>query len=825
MKFGQYELLEPIAIGGMAEVFKGRVVAAEGFEKFVAIKRILPDLAEDERFVKMLLTEARIHSALSHRNIVQIHDLGISEDGQYFIVLEYVEGYDLRIISEQLTAEGEIIPEALSLHIASELAQGLHFAHELRGSDGQPMGLVHRDVTPSNVLISFAGEVKLSDFGLAKRRLDRSVVGSLKGNLSYMSPEQAMQAPLDRRTDVFSLGAVLFEMLTGRRLREITNEVAGWSQVASGVVPSAREIRPDLPVAIERLLDQALAFDPAQRFPDAAAFGTAIREVLGQMNVPVGASDLGALLGLVSPPRRPRILMLERSRVIRLGPEAQALREAFAAPATPAPLVSPGMTETSSGGPPPAARLARGASAASSARPAPVDDPMATPPPNTLSPPMRPRGRTPLRPAPSPVQAASDDRRPTAAPAAPIAARGSGPVPGRQTGQHAAVPRRAPMAVTPASGVRRPALARTPAVGTQRPPMGPTPAFGTQRPPFSESPPVGGQRAPMGPTPVFGTQRPAIPRTPAFGLQRPPAGVTPALGTQRPPMGVTPAFGTQRPPAGASPAFGTQRPPAGASPAFGTQRPPMGSPAFGTQRPPAGASPAFGTQRPPMGSPAFGTQRPPMGSPAFGTQRPPMGESPAFGTRRPGTVPAGAINPPFSGRGATPPSSGFHRAQRETARVQLRSRSAWRGTLMLLVLMAGGGVAAVHYFVVPLDVLLVWRKPAQLSIATEPDGASLRLDSEALAAPSPTIVSVKRDLADHVIEATLPGYRQARAIARYDKALVPSFLLRLQNDPTYVAPAAPTKAAAAANPSSPPSSTSPSPTSPSSASPSPAAGH
>ena len=122
MKFGQYELRELIAVGGMAEVYKGRVVGAEGFEKYVAIKRILPDLAEDERFVKMLLTEARIHSALSHRNIVQIHDLGISEDGEYFIVLEYVEGFDLRIVTEQIAEQGEIIPEALSLHIASELA-------------------------------------------------------------------------------------------------------------------------------------------------------------------------------------------------------------------------------------------------------------------------------------------------------------------------------------------------------------------------------------------------------------------------------------------------------------------------------------------------------------------------------------------------------------------------------------------------------------------------------------------------------------------------------------------------------------------------------
>src|SRR3982751_6890141 len=120
MKFGQYELLEQIAVGGMSEVFKGRVVAAEGFEKLVAIKRILPDLAEDERFVKMLLTEARIHSALSHRNIVQIHDLGISEDGEYFIVLEYVEGHDLRAVMEAATELGVQIPDALSLHIAAE---------------------------------------------------------------------------------------------------------------------------------------------------------------------------------------------------------------------------------------------------------------------------------------------------------------------------------------------------------------------------------------------------------------------------------------------------------------------------------------------------------------------------------------------------------------------------------------------------------------------------------------------------------------------------------------------------------------------------------
>jgi eukaryotic-like serine/threonine-protein kinase len=407
MKFGQYELLELIAVGGMAEVFKGRVVAAEGFEKFVAIKRILPDLAEDDRFVSMLLREARIHAALSHRNIVQIHDLGISEDGQYFIVLEFVEGYDLRMIIEQLTADREIVPEALSLYIASELAQGLHFAHEQLGPDGHRLGLVHRDVTPSNVLISFAGEVKLSDFGLAKRTRDRSVVGSVKGNLSYMSPEQAMQAPLDRRTDIFSLGAVMFEMLTGRRLREITNEVAAWSHVASGVIPSARELRPDLPVPIERLLDRALAPDPVYRYPDAAAFGAEIRDVLGDMNVAVGASDVAALLAALTPPRRPRHLMLERSRVIRLGREAQALIEAFAAPTTPAPVATrappppAASTRRSSGrGSSPALNAAVAIAYPPGGHPAATALPdAATPVPSGPIPPRAPRRPTPAAPA------------------------------------------------------------------------------------------------------------------------------------------------------------------------------------------------------------------------------------------------------------------------------------------------------------------------------------------------------------------------------------------------------------------------------------------
>ncbi|HXU61030.1 MAG TPA: protein kinase [Polyangia bacterium] len=572
MKFGQYELLELIAVGGMAEVFKGRAVAAEGFEKLVAIKRILPDLAEDDRFVKMLLTEARIHSALSHRNIVQIHDLGISEDGQYFIVLEYVDGFDLRIISEQLAAAGQILPEALSLHVASEVAQGLHFAHELRGPDGQPLGLIHRDVTPSNILVSLAGEVKLSDFGLAKRRHDRSVVGSLKGNLSYMSPEQAKQSSLDRRTDVFSLGAVLFELLTGRRLREITDEIAGWSHVASGAVPSARALRPDLPPAVGELLDRALAADPDVRFPDAATFGTAIREAMAGMNAPVGATDLAALLRALDPPRRPRTLINEHSKVIRLGPEARALREAIEAPTTPAPVPLPIRPRHSTG-----SRSVTGAPATALAA---VPDPAATPSPAT--PPPRSRSQTPL------------------VPAAP-------------------------------------------------PPVRHTPAMGRS----AVSGPLYAVAPSLAPAPRLSPPRP-------FPI--------------------------------------------------------------------------------------------PVSSPGFAPRRQP----------------------------------------RETARVQpLRTRSRRRLTTFLFLAMLVGGAVAVHRFVVPLDVLVTWPKPARLAISTEPPGAKLRLDGVLLSSASPTVVQVRRDLIEHVLEATHEGFRPAEATLRYDKTVRLSATLVLQPLPAPAALARP----------------------------------
>jgi serine/threonine protein kinase len=328
MRFGHYELFERFAVGDMAELYLGRAIGEEGFEKPVAIKRVLPHLAADQRFVHMLQTEARIHASLSHKNIVQIHDLGVSAEGEYFIVLEYVDGRDLgellAILRKSSSDDGmpKRLDDAIALYIMAELCEGVHFAHELRGPDGKPTEMVHRDISPDNVLLSYAGEVKVSDFGVAKRRTDNSVISSLKGNLGYMSPEQARGAALDRRSDIYSLGAVLFEMLTGYPLRERSNEAETWRQVASGLLFSPQQRRPDLPPHLARLITESLAPDPRDRFPDARAFAEACREAMSHVQrPPTGeATELKLMLRTLLPPgslSQPR----PAAKVIRLAPD------------------------------------------------------------------------------------------------------------------------------------------------------------------------------------------------------------------------------------------------------------------------------------------------------------------------------------------------------------------------------------------------------------------------------------------------------------------------------------------------------------------------
>jgi serine/threonine protein kinase len=273
----RYELLERIGFGGMAEVFRGVAIAAEGFEKPVAIKRILPHLSEDARFVELLIAEAKFLSQLRHRNIVQIYDVGLGDDGQYFLVMEYVDGLNLGKLYEILERRGKRLPADIALHIGAEVCDALDHAHRARGPDGQPLGLVHRDVSPSNVLLSQSGEVKLTDFGIAKRMEDHTGHGGVRGKFAYISPEQASSQPVDGRSDVFSLGIVLYELVLGHRLFSHLADFEALRAVLEGRVKRPRSIDSALSEELEEILLSALAHEPDQRFSSAAELGSQLR--------------------------------------------------------------------------------------------------------------------------------------------------------------------------------------------------------------------------------------------------------------------------------------------------------------------------------------------------------------------------------------------------------------------------------------------------------------------------------------------------------------------------------------------------------------------
>ena len=238
--FGQYEILEKIASGGMADAFKARRSGVEGFQKIVAIKKILPHLADNEQFIAMFADEAKLAAQLSHPNIIHIFDLGKIEAGGYFIAMEHVDGRDLRGILQTAREVATPIPVPLAIYIASKIASALDYAHRRRDADGRELGIVHRDVSPQNILISYEGDIKLCDFGIAKAASKASTTqsGALKGKVQYMSPEQAWGRPIDRRSDLFSLGSVLFEMLTGEPLFRGDNDLNLLEKVRAAVAPA-----------------------------------------------------------------------------------------------------------------------------------------------------------------------------------------------------------------------------------------------------------------------------------------------------------------------------------------------------------------------------------------------------------------------------------------------------------------------------------------------------------------------------------------------------------------------------------------------------------
>ncbi len=209
--FGNYLLIEKVSVGGMAEVFKALMIGTEGFQKLVAIKRLLPSVAEDEEFARMFIDEANIAGQLHHANIAQVYDLGRIEE-HYFIAMEYVQGRDLRAVFDRLKRIKRGVPLNMAVYIVAKACEGLDYAHRKKDAQGRPLNIVHRDISPPNILLSYEGDVKIVDFGIAKatKKLTQTQAGILKGKFGYMSPEQVRGLPIDRRSDIFSIGIVLY---------------------------------------------------------------------------------------------------------------------------------------------------------------------------------------------------------------------------------------------------------------------------------------------------------------------------------------------------------------------------------------------------------------------------------------------------------------------------------------------------------------------------------------------------------------------------------------------------------------------------------------
>ncbi|MCA9686688.1 MAG: serine/threonine protein kinase, partial [Myxococcales bacterium] len=297
--FGQYTLLDKIATGGMAEVWKARMLGMEGFQKNVAIKRILPHLTDSSDFLTMFIDEAKLAAQLNHNNIIHIYDLGKIED-DYYIAMEFVDGRDLRSIlnSARRKQPSPALPMSLALLVAARLASALDYAHRKKDFDGRELGLVHRDVSPQNVLISYEGDIKLCDFGIVKAvaKASKTQMGALKGKLQYMSPEQAWGRVVDARSDIFSLGAVLFEMLTGRRLFAGESEISVLESVRDCRIESPRSLNPAIPDGVDKVVMKALAGEPDDRYQTAGEMQKDLERVLYGLDPTPNERDLAVYL-------------------------------------------------------------------------------------------------------------------------------------------------------------------------------------------------------------------------------------------------------------------------------------------------------------------------------------------------------------------------------------------------------------------------------------------------------------------------------------------------------------------------------------------------
>jgi eukaryotic-like serine/threonine-protein kinase len=283
VRYGRYVLIDRLGVGGMAEVFRAVALGAEQFQRVVVVKRILPHLSENPAFIKMFIDEATLCGRLAHPNIIQVHEFG-KEQGQFFIAMEYLHGRNLTHILGSLADSQESMPVAIAAEIMRQACRGLHYAHNLKAPDGKPLGIIHRDITPGNVIVAYSGSVKVVDFGVARveNRFRRGTTdpGLVKGKSAYLAPEQLSPNAVDHRADIFAAGIVLHEMLTGRRLFKADSSLESMELVKAMIIPRPSELRPDVPAGLDAIVMRALARKRAERYQTAGELADALEAFL-----------------------------------------------------------------------------------------------------------------------------------------------------------------------------------------------------------------------------------------------------------------------------------------------------------------------------------------------------------------------------------------------------------------------------------------------------------------------------------------------------------------------------------------------------------------
>jgi len=293
----RYRVIDKLESGGMAEVFRAESSGLEGFRKQVAIKRVLPHLGRNSKFISMFLDEARLSAQLSHSNCVQVFDIGVRDDA-YFIVMEFVDGANLKSIATSMRNNGRSFPIPAATYIAHEICKGLSYAHELTDRNGMPLNLVHRDVSPPNVLVTKHGEVKIVDFGLAKAssQIEPSEPGVIKGKFAYLSPEAAQGEEVDCRADIFAVGIILWELLTSRRLYDGDTDVQVFHKAQVAKVPPVSQINRSVPPELESIVNRALARDRNERYSSARELGQDLSRFMFRFAQPVSGYDIATIV-------------------------------------------------------------------------------------------------------------------------------------------------------------------------------------------------------------------------------------------------------------------------------------------------------------------------------------------------------------------------------------------------------------------------------------------------------------------------------------------------------------------------------------------------